>query len=66
MFPTRAHYNSSRSLRVTTLKESRPPSGQTLSVEKIEANLPEPLEEISAVPTAWYANVFNTSSQQDI
>ena len=28
----RALYNSSRSLRVTTLKESRPSSGQTLSI----------------------------------
>jgi len=36
----------------------------TEEVEKIEANLPEPLEEISAVPTAWYDNVFNTSTQQ--
>ena len=31
MFPIRALYNSSRSLRVTTLKESRPSSDQTLS-----------------------------------
>ena len=53
------------------MHKHRPPFNKisailTEEVEKIEANLSEPLEEISAVHTASYANVFNISSQKYI